>query len=90
MAEEFDFDEEPEESEDSFNFEDEFDRLREKTTRTSAIYDEMEFEEFEEEAVADRGFLGQFSPQQRFFLALLLLLDIIAITVGALVVFNVI
>ena len=90
MAEEFDFDEEPEEVEDSFDFEDEFDRLRQKTTRTSAIYDEMEFEEFDEEVAAERGFFGQFSPQQRFFLALLLLLDIIAITVGALVVFNVI
>ncbi len=90
MAEEFDFDEEAEVAADPFDFEDEFDRLREKTMRTSAVYDEMEFEELEEEVVAERGFLGQFSPQQRFILALLLLLDIVAIAVGALVVFNVI
>ena len=28
-----------------FDFEDEFDRLRQKTARTSAVYDEMELEE---------------------------------------------
>ncbi|MDT8306256.1 MAG: hypothetical protein RRC07_09990 [Anaerolineae bacterium] len=90
MAEEFDFEEEPEvEEEDSFDFEDEFDRLREKTARTSAVYDEMEYEELEEEVVEQRGFLGQFSPQQRFVLALLLLLDILAIGFGVLVVIGV-
>jgi hypothetical protein len=88
MAEEFDFEEEAEE--DTFDFEDEFDRLREKTARTSAVYDDMEFEELEEEVAVERGFLGQFSPQQRFILAVLLLLDIVAIGVGVLVVFNVI
>jgi hypothetical protein len=88
MAEDFDFEEEAEEED--FDFEDEFDRLREKTARTSAVYDEMEFEELEEEVAVERGFLAQFSPQQRFFLALLLLLDIVAIGVGVLVVFNVI
>jgi hypothetical protein len=85
MAEEFDFEEEPD---DTFDFEDEFDRLREKTTRTSAVYDEMEFEDLEEDVVAERGFLAQFSPQQRFVLALLLLLDILAIALGVIVVFN--
>ena len=87
MAEEFDFEEE---QEDTFDFEDEFDRLREKTARTSAVYDEMEFEDLEEEVAEERGFLGQFSPQQRFVLALLLLLDILAVGLGVLVVFNVI
>ena len=84
MAEEnFDFEDE------EFDFEDEFDRLREKTVRTSAVYDEMEYEELEAER--SRGnFITQFSPQQRLILALLLLLDIVAIVVGALVVFNVI
>ena len=72
-----------------FDFEDEFDRLREKTARTSAVYDEMEYEELEAEETRG-GFIGQFSPQQRLILALLLLLDIVAIVVGTLVVFNVI
>lgn len=84
MAEEnFEFEDE------EFDFEDEFDRLREKTVRTSAVYDEMEYEELEAEEPRS-GFIGQFSPQQRLVLALLLLLDILAIVVGALVVFNVI
>lgn len=83
QEENFDFEEE------EFDFEDEFDRLREKTVRTSAVYDEMEYEELEAEETGG-GFIGQFSPQQRLVLALLLLLDIVAIAVGALVVFNVI
>lgn len=87
MAEEFDFDEE---QDDAVNFEDEFDRLREKTARTSAVYDDMEFEDLEEEVVVERGFFGQFSPAQRFILALLLLLDILAIGLGVLVVFNIV
>ena len=86
MAEEFEFEEE--ERDDSFDFEDEFDRLRQKTTRTSAAYDDMEFEELEEEG--GEGFFGQISPQQRLILALLLLLDIIVIAIGALVVVGVI
>ena len=86
MAEEFEFEEE--QRDDSFDFEDEFDRLRQKTTRTSAVYDEMEFEELEEEG--GEGFLAQISPQQRLILALLLLLDIIVIAIGALVVVGVI
>jgi hypothetical protein len=86
MAEEFDFEQEDE----AVDFEDEFDRLREKTARTSAVYDDMEFEDLEEEAVEERGFFGQFSPGQRLVLALLLLLDILAIGLGVLVVFNII
>ena len=35
MAEEFEFEEE--QGDESFDFEDEFDRLRQKTTRTSAV-----------------------------------------------------
>ncbi|NLF64813.1 MAG: hypothetical protein GX579_09445 [Chloroflexi bacterium] len=87
MAEEFDFDEEQEEA---IDFEDEFDRLRAKTARTSAVYDDMEFEDLEEEVVEERSFFGQFTPAQRFILALLLLLDILAIGLGVVVVFNII
>ncbi len=86
MAEEFEFEEE--QRDDSFDFEDEFDRLRQKTTRTSAVYDEMEFEELEEEG--GEGFFAQISPQQRLILALLLLLDIIVVAIGALAVVGVI
>lgn len=86
MAEEFEFEEE--QGDDSFDFEDEFDRLRQKTTRTSAVYDDMEFEELEEEE--GEGFFAQISPQQRLILALLLLLDIVVIAIGALVVVGVI
>jgi hypothetical protein len=75
--------------EEEFDFEDEFDRLREKTVRTSAVYDEMEYEEVEAEE-SSGGFISQFSPTQRLILALLLLLDIAAIVVGALVVFEII
>ena len=40
MAEEYDLED------DEFDFDEEFDRLREKTARTSAIYDELEEEEY--------------------------------------------
>lgn len=83
MAEEnFEFEDE------SFDFEDEFDRLRQKTARTSSVYDEMELEELEEEQ--SEGFFSQISPQQRFVLALLLLLDILAIALGVLVITGVV
>lgn len=90
MAEEFDFAED-ESLDNSLDFDDEFDRLRQKTARASAVYDDMEYEELEEE-VGGRGggFLGQFSPQQRLILAVLLLLDILVIGLGALVIFKII
>ena len=57
--------------------EDEFEELRKKSVRTSAVYEELE-----EEESSSSGFgqiLGSFSPAQRLVLALLLLLNICAV-----------
>lgn len=88
--EEFEEFEEAEAEEPSgFDFEDEFDRLREKTARTSAVYDDMELEdEFEDEQ--PQGFFSQITPGQRLILLVLLLVDIVVIAVGVMAVFNVI
>lgn len=88
---EFDFEEElVEESDDTdFDFEDEFDRLRQKTARTSAVYDDMELED-EFEVEEDESFFGRISAGQRLILLLLLLVDIVVIAVGFMVLFNVI
>ena len=72
-----------------FDFEDEFDRLRQKTARTSAVYDEMELEE-ELEMEENRSFFGRISAGQRLILLLLLLVDIVVIAVGFMARFNVI
>lgn len=89
--EEFDFEEElAEETEDAaFDFEDEFDRLRQKTARTSAVYDEMELED-EFEVEEDESFFGRISAGQRLILLFLLLLDIVVIAFGFMVLFNVV
>jgi hypothetical protein len=72
-----------------FDFEDEFDRLRQKTARTSAVYDDMEMDD--ELIVEDeRGFFARISPGQRLVLLLVLLLDIVVIAVGFMALFNVI
>lgn len=80
-----------EEGEDSppFDFEDEFDRLREKTARTSSVYDDMAYDD--ELVVEDeRGFFAQITPAQRLILLVLLLLDIVVIAVGFMALFNII
>ncbi|HZD11803.1 MAG TPA: hypothetical protein VE553_10715 [Candidatus Binatia bacterium] len=91
MAEDFEFDEEEvvEEENAPFDFEDEFDRLRQKTARTSAVYDEMALED-ELDVEEDSSFLGRISAGQRLILLLLLLLDIVVIAVGFMALFNVI
>lgn len=72
-----------------FDFEDEFDRLRQKTARTSAVYDDMEMDD--ELIVEDeRSFFARISPGQRLVLLLVLLLDIVVIAVGFMALFNVI
>ena len=72
-----------------FDFEDEFDRLRQKTARTSAVFDDMEMEE-ELEYEDERSFLGRISPGQRLVLLLILLLDIVIIAVGVMAILRVI
>jgi hypothetical protein len=63
---------------------DEFDNLREKSTRTSTIYDDLEMEG---EGSSGEGFsLSALTAQQRFILAFLLFLNVIACAVGAVVI----
>lgn len=72
-----------------FDFDDEFDRLRQKTARTSAVYDEMDLDD--ELIVEDeRGFFDRISPAERLILLVLLLLDIVVIAIGLMALFGVI
>lgn len=52
------------------------DSLREKSARASTVYDDLEGDEQPE---SSGGFLSQYSPGQRLILALLLLLDVVAL-----------
>ena len=56
---------------------DELDSLREKSTRASSVYDDLEGEE--ESTSSGGGFLSQYTAGQRLILAVLLLLDIVAL-----------
>lgn len=56
---------------------DELDSLREKSTRASSVYDDLEGDE--ESTSSSGGFLGQYTAGQRLILAVLLLLDIVAL-----------
>ena len=51
------------------------DSLREKSARASTVYDDLEGEEPE----SSGGFLSRYSPTQRLILALLVLLDVVAL-----------
>ncbi len=52
----------------------ELDSLREKSTRASSVYDDLEGE-----VESSGSFLGKYTPAQPLLLALLLFLDIIAL-----------
>ena len=56
---------------------DELDSLREKSTRASSVYDDLEGEEQPESTGG--GFLSQYSSAQKLILALLLLIDVVAL-----------
>ena len=60
--------------------------LREKSTRTTAVYDEIDDDLPEENG----GVLSRFNPSQRLILAVLLLVDIVVIAVVILVIAGVI
>jgi hypothetical protein len=62
--------------------EDSFDRLRQKSARTGAAYDEMDLDDNENEGLS----LSHLSPQQRAILAVLLVLNVIVIVVGVLLI----
>ncbi len=63
---------------------DELDSLREKSTRASSVYDDLEGE-----GESSDGFLSKYSPSQRLLLALLLFLDVVALACLVLVVFDI-
>ncbi len=52
----------------------ELDSLREKSTRASSVYDDLEGEEASAEST---GFLGQYSSQQKLILAILVFLNVV-------------
>jgi hypothetical protein len=58
----------------------ELDNLREKSTRTSTIYDDLETEG---EGAANGSGLSSLTPQQRLILAFLLFLNVIACAAAA-------
>lgn len=60
--------------------EDEFDRLRRKSARSETMYDDLTMEEEPLAPSGASGFsLSNFTPAQRLILAVLVLLDILAI-----------
>ena len=61
----------------------ELDSLREKSTRASSVYDDLEGE-----GESSGGFLSKYSSSQLFLLALLIFLDIVALACLVLVIFG--
>jgi len=67
--------------------EDEFDRLRRKSARSETMDDDLAFDEELPASSSDSGFsLSNFSSTQRLVLAILVLLDILAIGFALLVI----
>jgi hypothetical protein len=67
--------------------EDEFDRLRRKSARSETMDDDLAFDEELPASSSDSGFsLSNFSSMQRLVLAILVLLDILAIGFALLVI----
>jgi hypothetical protein len=54
---------------------DELDSLREKSTRASSVYDDLEGDE--QPQAESEGFLSQFSSAQKLILAILLLINVL-------------
>ncbi|MBK8985415.1 MAG: hypothetical protein IPM39_04930 [Chloroflexi bacterium] len=70
---------------------DEFDQLRRKSTRTGSMQDEMEAAERTTATSSGGSFAwSKFTPGQRLVLALLILLNIIAVAFGVMVVAGII
>jgi hypothetical protein len=67
--------------------EDDIDRLRRRTVRTGAAYDDMSADETAVVmSTQSGGLISSFTPAQRLILAILLLLNIIVIGLGVLAV----
>jgi hypothetical protein len=56
---------------------DELDSLREKSTRASSVYDDLEGEELQE--TSSGGLLSRYTGPQKLILAVLLLVDVVAL-----------
>ena len=65
---------------------DEFEQLRQKSTRSGSMYDEMETDNSGQSSGGSSFSWSSFSSGQRLVLALLIVLDILAIGFGVLVV----
>lgn len=66
--------------------EDEFEQLRQKTTRTGSMYDEMETDSSGQSGGGSSFAWSNFSSGQRLVLALLIVVDILAIGFGVMVI----
>ncbi len=93
MAEDDDFlfdDDEPEGEGTEWvsNLDDDFDRLREASARSTDLYDDMEIGAAAGGGIG--GFLSRLSPGQRLIIAVLFLLDVLVFGCGLLVVTGVI
>ena len=67
-------------------FDDDLDQLRDKTTRTSSTYDEMDMSLDDLDSGGQLDFsLSHFTTSQRLILLALLMLDIVAIGFGLLI-----
>ena len=64
---------------------DELDSLREKSTRASSVYDDLEGDDEQPESESG-GFLSQYTSAQKLILALLLFIDVVALACVILVV----
>lgn len=63
---------------------DEFERLRRRTVRAGAAFDEMSLDESAASSSTGGGLMASFTPAQRLILAVLVLLNIIVIGLGVL------
>lgn len=92
-----DFDDDEYEEDPNADEMDEFDQLRRRNVRTGSAFDDLEAEDSGRQtavtspsATSSSFALGNFSPGQRLVLALLVLLDILAVGFGVMIVAGVI
>lgn len=92
-----DFDDDEYEEDPNADEMDEFDQLRRRNVRTGSAFDDLEAEDAGRQtavssssATSSSFALGNFSPGQRLVLALLVLLDILAVGFGVMIVAGVI
>ncbi|MFO7680742.1 MAG: hypothetical protein R6X34_11880 [Chloroflexota bacterium] len=74
----------------SDEMDDGFEQLRQKSTRTGSMYDDMESSEEVRTSSSSSFSWSSFSSGQRLVLALLIVLDILAVAFGVMVIANII